>query len=199
MAKAKTKKSNTVSDVKVVKKTASNKSEVKLARRITSPDRIIYSYVLFLTPIGKGYACFAFKSCGKNESVVVASYCNPNDRAKFSKARARAVGERRLLRPRKVEDGVPNVEPVKVNLSPDAKTADVIKAAVEAGINMPSWARKAWVRGSYYMTLANDSLNSDDLLNKMIEEREDEEAKALLLSLYKEQRSRAENRLVVMW
>jgi|GEM_PF-5192508 len=193
MTKAKSKtKSVDVKNVKVVKK-ASTKKLVKVTRAM-SVDRVVYAYVLFLTSIGKGYACFAFKGSGKSKSTVGASYCHPNDRDRFSKERARAVCARRLERPLKSEDGLPCMEPVKVTLAPDTKVADVITAAVEKGINMPSWARRAWERKSYYMTLANDHLNNDALLEKMVKDGGEDGAK-ILMSLYREQRNRhaAEN------
>lgn len=194
-------KSRKTSDVKVVKKAASTKkSEVKVtsSNRVIAADRIVYTYVLLLTSIGKGYACFAFKGSGKNKSVVVAAFCHPNDRARFSKVRARAVCARRLERPLKSEEGAPAMEPVKVTLSPDSKVADVVAAAVDAGINMPSWARRAWARKSFYMTLANDHLNNDALLEKMVKDNK-EEGPAILMSLYKEQRNRADNMADYLW
>lgn len=113
-----------------------------------------FSYMIFSTPMGKGYGCFAIRHTkGDDTYEVSCAFCHPNDRAVFSKPEARHKAYNRLNSNQWVTE-------VK---SENNNYAEIIRKAVLASNKAPSWAIKAIKNGVASHTLKQDHLDSNSI------------------------------------
>ena len=103
----------------------------------TKPPYILYTYVLFLTPEGKGYGCFAIKKLAFNKYQVAGSFCSPYDRKRFSKPKARLIATNRLLSGNSVE--------ITTDSELELTTHGIIaKIKQDMLLSIPGWAKMAF-------------------------------------------------------
>ncbi len=117
-----------------------------------------YMYMLFLTPAGKGYGCFAIDKLATDKFKVAASFCSPFDRKKFNKKQARNMAFGRL-----------NKSGVEVVLEADDKKnilLQVVEEAMQTALLVPKWAVQAICMNAFSVSLSNDHLSYEDLLAK---------------------------------
>lgn len=125
-----------------------------------SKKDVAYVYTILLTPMGKGYGCFAIKRTNEeNKFLIGAAYCHPSDRNKFRKRIARKISSART-----------NTEFV---LDPDTKLdyLYIVRKSIESGdLFMPSWAKKAYNAGTFTFGLSSNMYGNKQLLNKIVEQ-----------------------------
>jgi hypothetical protein len=126
---------------------------------------INYTYMIFITPQGKGYGCFAIEQVNDSEYKLAASFCHPNDRKLFSKALAREIAARNLT---KVGDGKQPYQLYSIDKDVGVDNKTVIYKAIEDGENpfpLPSWAKRAYVRDAYAFSLSLDNQSVDNFID----------------------------------
>ena len=141
--------------------------------------RLQYVYMIFVTAMGKGYGCFAIQKQEKpNTFIVSSSYCNPIDQKKFNKTIAKGKAIQNLI-PRKramqkAEELNMNLN-VLVELPVDEKSnydaTAIVRAALENGLHIPSWAKQSYKRNYHFFTL-NKDCNSWFALIKLLDARD---------------------------
>lgn len=117
-----------------------------------------FAYMIFVTPNGKGYGCFAIKKLGRNMFSVAASFCSPFDVLKFDKNKARMIAKNRL--------GSDNT---KVDIKIDDAFNDDFQTIhhilfESTDMDFPNWAVRAYLDGAYYLTLRNDNMSYFDMV-----------------------------------
>ena len=131
-----------------------------------------YLYMIFVTPLGKGYGCFAIKRNGDNYTVS-SSYCHPTDRKLFRKEVARDKACKMMLAPRRKRlealDSVgakPSVTVVFSKESPqqNIENATIVNAALEQRLMMPSWAKRAYNLHHFTCGLTKDNMTWNKLV-----------------------------------
>ncbi len=120
-----------------------------------------FIYVIFITPIGKGYGCFAIETKGNNSFRVAASFCHPDDRAVFSKKKARELASERLA---ESNFDYSFNEEVTVEYS-----GIVIRAFADPHnpIQTPSWVREAFSTDAFIFTLRADNNSIVDFIYRL--------------------------------
>lgn len=113
-------------------------------------DYINYTYMIFVTPRGKGYGCFAIKSLEKNSFRVAASFCHPADASRFNKKKARLIANNRL-----------NDKDCYVDISADTDDPkELLKVIFNlTNLNIPNWAYNAYYVGAYYSGLHTNNMS----------------------------------------
>jgi hypothetical protein len=127
-------------------------------------NRLEFCYVMFITAFGKAYGCFALdKSSAVNGEVkVAASFCNAFDSKSYSKPLARKMAVGRLGKAGIIV--LDSVVSGEVNYQ-DVENSTIVHMAMEEDIvDAPSWARKAFQRGSLFYTLRASSVPFNDLV-----------------------------------
>jgi len=118
-----------------------------------------FAYMIFITPQGKGYGCFAIKKLAHNTFKVAASFCSPKDANKFDKRKARKIAGNRL-----------NTEGCFIDLSLDDDIKDEFKTMhhkiFDSEMNIPNWAETAYADEAYSLTL----LESNKSFYQLVEE-----------------------------
>lgn len=118
-----------------------------------------FAYIIFITPQGKGYGCFAIKKLAHNTFKVAASFCSPKDSNHFDKKKARIIATNRL----KTEGCF-----IDVSLDDDIKDdfATMHHKIFNSEMNMPYWAIDAYTDEAYSLTL----LESNKSFYQLVEE-----------------------------
>ena len=113
-------------------------------------DFVNYAYMIFATPYGKGYGCFAVQTISPGNFKVAASFCSFWDARRFSKKKARLIALNRLK-----TDGCF----VEVSLDKDLKDdfRTLSNLIFKSDLNIPNWARDAYDIDAYYFTLKENS------------------------------------------
>ena len=126
-----------------------------------------YMYMLFLTPSGKGYGCFAIDKLATNKFKVAASFCSPHDRKKFSKKQARDMALGRLHK-----------SGVEVELDTEEKKnilLQVVEEAIQTECFVPKWVVQSLCMNAFSVSLSYDCLSYEDLLAQFALSCDDEE------------------------
>jgi len=130
-------------------------------------DHVNFAYVIYLTPFGKGYGCFALKELSKNNFRVSTTFCSPRDRKNFDKAKARKVALGRLnsddyaMEVSLDEDILPKVGIFTLIYAKFFKDLEKLPGSV------PQWAIDANDMSAFSLTLREDNVPFIDLVDDM--------------------------------
>ena len=109
-------------------------------------DFINFAYMIFVTPYGKGYGCFAIQQPEAGKYKVASSFCSTWDANKFNKKKARMIALNRLKTPGSFIEFELDKE-----LKDDFRTLQNI--IFKSDMNIPGWAYNAHDYDAYYFTL----------------------------------------------
>jgi hypothetical protein len=130
---------------------------------LTGKRDVVFVYQIYLTPIGKGYGCFALKRNSKDSSsyLVGASFCHPLDGSRFNKKIAREKALSRISSEKEfvLDREEKNTTYIVGNIL--KKTACLIEY-------IPLWAKNAYDFGLYVYKLELDNMSKDALLKEVI-------------------------------
>ncbi len=116
-----------------------------------------FTYAIFATPKGKGYACFAInREKGSYEYKVAASFCNPVDKKLFSKKLAKLYAATKV--------SANDVNTSTVVTSEENDFAQIMTIAINQLTNVPNWAKRAGANGFAYHTLKYDMYSAEQLI-----------------------------------
>lgn len=114
-----------------------------------------YTYAIFATPKGKGYACFAInREKGSLEYRVAASFCHPLDKKIFSKKIAKIYAATKLS----------TTGGVAINNEKNS-FCEILGQIIPLLPNTPKWAKKAFDNSYVFHTLKLDNFKSIDLID----------------------------------
>lgn len=130
-----------------------------------------YAYVIFVTPYGKGYGCFAIKAEETTEyninkpkmySIASAFHAPMNFETgkvkQFDKTSLRRIATQRLQ----------NLHTIDISLStPYPTIKELLDAALVEMQTLPSWAERAYFDRHYFLTLKNSNMNWIQMVDKL--------------------------------
>ena len=130
----------------------------ELKSNVTCGKDVVFTYIIYLTPFGKGYGCFAIKKTEDyNKFLVGASFCHPSDRNKFRKDISRNIALGRATKEFSFDEELKLDTLFVVNYLLYNYKIDYV----------PYWAEKSYDIGTYFHKLSNDNYNEEKFLNKI--------------------------------